>query len=76
VHQVLSRTYVLIMVLCCRNLPNGGAARVVCPTCGFECCTKWVLETHIKESHADNSLGGFGLNYENMDFLLLQPQLI
>lgn len=34
-----------------RNLPNGGAARVVCPTCGFECCTKWVLETHIKKWH-------------------------
>ena len=23
-----------------RNLPNGGAPRVLCPTCGFECCTK------------------------------------
>lgn len=34
-----------------RNLPNGGASRVVCPTCGFECCTKWVLENHIKKWH-------------------------
>ena len=26
-----------------RNLPNGGAPRVLCPTCGFECCTKVVF---------------------------------